>query len=102
MVCDNKFFVGICSDILWDIIVKVFDSCGSFINFFIFFLDDVNKMLYVFDVVLDMNDNIYVLVKLNFFGFEYVVYKFNNIVYLYDKFFVRIGYWYRLVVNDNG
>ena len=85
-----------------DITVKVFDSCGSFTNLFIPSPDDVNKTSHVLDVASDTNDNIYVLVKLNPFGSEHVVYKFNNTVYLHDKFPVRTGHWHRLAVNDNG
>jgi len=80
--------------------VKVFDSSGSFTSPFSPPTDDVNTTLQVLDVVSDTNDNIYVLVKLNAFGSEHVVYKFNNTVYLHDKFPVRKGHWHRLAVND--
>ena len=82
--------------------VKVFDSCGSFTNFFSPSTDDANTTLHVLDVVSDTNDNIYLLVKLNPFGSEHFVYKFNKTVYLHDKFPLRKGHWYRLAVNDNG
>ena len=82
--------------------VKVFDSCGNFTNPFSPSTDDVNTTLQVLDVVSDTKDNIYVLVKLNPFGSEHVVYKFNNTVHLHDEFPVRKGHWHRLAVNDSG
>jgi len=94
----GEFFVADCGDNN----VKVFDSSGSFTNHFSPSTDDVNTTLNVLDVVSDTNDNIYVLVKLNPFGSEHVVYKFNNTVHLHGKFPVRKGHWHRLAVNDSG
>ncbi|XP_078378087.1 uncharacterized protein LOC144661261 [Oculina patagonica] len=83
--------------------VKVFDSTGTFMNLFSLPKDDVHTKLYVLDVATDMNDNIYVLVRLEKPGAErdeYVVYVFNNTADLHHKFPVRGGH--RLTVTDSG
>ena len=60
--------------------VKVLDKRGQFIDYFSL---PVYNVVYfeVFDVAVDLNDNVYVLVKLHKrrdLGFEFVVYVFNN------------------------
>ena len=82
--------------------VKLFDKSGIFSNYISPCADDATKTLYVLDVASDMNDDIYVLVKLNNLQCEHVVYKFSENANLNLKFPVRGGHWYRLTVTDSG
>ena len=86
--------------------VNLFESTGTFIKLLSLPIDDVDTKLFVLDVATDMNDNIYVLVRLNKAGDErdeYAVYEFNNPADLYHKFAVRGGGdWGRLTVSDSG
>ena len=82
--------------------VKVFDKSGMFSNYIVPFADDATTTLTVLDVASDMNDDIYVLVKLNNLQCEQVVYKFSENANLHLKFPVRGGHWYRLTVTDSG
>ena len=86
--------------------VKVFDSTGTFLKILSLPNDDVDTKLYVDDVATDMNDNIYVLVRLEKPGAErdeWAVYEFNNTPDLHHKFAVRVD-WYcsSLTVTDSG
>ncbi|XP_078378077.1 uncharacterized protein LOC144661251 isoform X3 [Oculina patagonica] len=94
----GQFIVGDCEDGN----VKVFDSTGTFMSLFSLPKHDGDTKLYVHDVATDMNDNIYVLVKLEKPGAEreYVVYEFNNTADLRHKFPVRD--WGILKVTDIG
>ena len=59
--------------------VKVFDRRGRFVHYFSLPVHNADQG--VFDVAVDINDNIYVLAKLckrNDPGFEFVVYMFNH------------------------
>ncbi|KAL9967058.1 hypothetical protein ACROYT_G025221 [Oculina patagonica] len=82
--------------------VKMFDSSGDFSTHFSPPSDDVNVTLNVLDVASDMNDDIYVLVKLNNLESESVVYKFDENANRYDTFPVRGGHWYRVTATDRG
>ena len=85
--------------------VKMFDSTGTFIKLFSLPNDDADTELYVFDVVTDMKDNIFVLVRLKKPGagrVERAVYEFNNTADLHRKFPVRGGGWGGLTVADSG
>ncbi|XP_078378084.1 uncharacterized protein LOC144661258 [Oculina patagonica] len=85
--------------------IKVFDSTGTFMNLFSLPNEDVDTKLNVLDVATDMNDNIYVLVRLEKPGarYENVVYEFNNTADLHHKFPVRGEWdWGRLTVTDSG
>ena len=75
--------------------VKVFDSKGTFLDFFTIPSDGLtilSKVLHIFDVVSDVNDNFYVLVELfNPWAVrpKYVVNKFNYTAGLHHKFSLR-------------
>lgn len=65
----------------------MFDSGGKFVKYFSVCSDVVDIKVYIYGVVIDVNDNIYVLVELKMFGiglFECVfVYKFESNSSLY-------------------
>ena len=87
--------------------VKVFDSTGKFIKSLSLPNDDVDKTLYVLDIATDMNDNIYVLVRLGKPGAEsdevqFAVYEFNNTDDLRHKFDVRGDWDSKLTVTESG
>ncbi len=85
--------------------VKIFDSTGTCMSLFTLPTDDENTNVDVDDVATDVNDNIYVLVKLENPGAaksESVVYKFNKTADLQHKFPVRGGHAARLTVTDSG
>ena len=73
--------------------VKVFDRGGRFVDYFSLPVHNVDQVLFrVFDVALDLNDNLYVLVKLckrNDTRFEFVVYVFNNHGEVHHQFPVK-------------
>ena len=48
----------------WDGDIKVFHSRGTFLSLFSVPYDDADKLLYIADVAIDTNDNIYVLIRL--------------------------------------
>ena len=84
----------------------MFDSSGTFSKILNLPNDDIDTKLYVLDVATDMNDNIYVLVKLEKPGAEReecAVCEFNNTADLHHKFAVRGNWnWCRLTVTDSG
>ncbi|KAL9965396.1 hypothetical protein ACROYT_G029194 [Oculina patagonica] len=89
----GNFFVG---DYVRHNVVKVFDSTGAFIRRFSLPADDVNAKVDVDDVATDVNDNIYVLLRMKKPGdgraeptVQPTVYKFNNTADLLQKFPVR-------------
>ncbi len=89
----------------WDGNVKVFDSTGTLMSLLSLPNDNVDTKLYVFDVSTDMNDNIYVLIRLKKPGAErdeWVVYEFNNTADLHHKFPMKRGGWGKLTVTDSG
>ena len=60
----------------WNSKVKVFDRRGQFVNYF---SPSVHNLDQVLDVAVDLNDNVYVLVRLrNYPGYEFMVYMFNK------------------------
>ncbi|XP_078380872.1 uncharacterized protein LOC144663708 [Oculina patagonica] len=87
--------------------VKVFDSNGTFISLFSLPTAVVDTKVDVDDVAADVNDNIYVLVRLkkpgdSIFEGQPNVYKFNNTADLPHMFPVRGGYAVSLTVTDSG
>ena len=67
----------------------MFDRRGQFINYFSL---PVHNLDQVFDVAVDLNDNLYVLVRLckrNDSGFEFVVYMFNKNGEVHHQFPVK-------------
>lgn len=79
---EGYFFVGDEGDVF----IKVFDSNMDFFFSFNFKVDDIDIKLDIFDVVIDVYSNIYVLVGLKKFkgevGYEWKVYVFNKVVEL--------------------
>ena len=91
--------------------VKLFDSSGNFVKHFSLPTDDVNTELFIEDVATDMNDNIYVLARLEKPGtwrsrsgteIPHLVYKFTKTAELHHKFLLREGEWRRLSISDMG
>ena len=82
--------------------VKVFDNSGKFMKQSSLSTDEVNTT-YAYEVATDMNDNIFVLTKLEKPGSElsYWVYKLTKTADLHHKFRLRGKGWYRgLSVSD--
>ena len=88
----------------WDSNVMVFDNTGAFMKLFGLSDDHVLTKSLVLDVATDINDNIYVLVRLNVRRERTVVYKFNNTAGLQHKFPVSGDQesWDKLVVTESG
>ena len=84
--------------------VKVFDNSGKFMKQSSLSTDEVNTT-YAYEVATDMNDNIFVLTKLEKPGSElsYWVYKLTKIADLHHKFRLRgEGRYSGLSVSDEG
>ena len=82
--------------------VKAFDSTGTFTNLFSLPINDyADTKLHVLDVAIDMNDNIYVLVR-GAVRYERLVYQMNNTADLHHTFPVRGKVWGGLTVTDSG
>ena len=79
--------------------VKVFDRSGQFMDYFSLPVGNVDKRrLKVLDVAVDMNDNLYVLVKLQklrYLVFESVVYIFDRNGEVNHQFPVKVVDWSR-------
>ena len=77
----------------YDSKVKVFDRRGQFIDYFSLPVHNVDQVcLEVFDVAVDINDNIYLLVKLSkrdVTELEFVVYVLNNCGEVHHQFPVK-------------
>ncbi len=87
--------------------VKVFDSTGTFISLFTVPTDNVDTKVYVYDVATDMNDNIFVLIRLDpekpgDERSEHIVCKFNNTAEQLHRFPARGGHEASLTVTDSG
>ena len=89
--------------------LKVFNNKEKFLRSFCLPSDDERTSLSIYDVATDVNDNIYVLVRLMKPGADnnvYIsVYVYEHTPELHHKFNMRYGpwdwFWFALTVNDN-